>query len=70
MNHLEVAYKLDELQKTKNSGRGISCIRQIVEYMLRDDFESAQNTAEWDQDKIRSYPDIDKFCIENGLITC
>ena len=61
--------KLDKMQAEKNSGRGISCVRQIVAFLRSDDERSAKATAQWDHDKIRSYPDIHSYLVEHGFIT-
>lgn len=65
--YFNLAVELYNLQQSKNNQRGVSCIRAVVVYLLMGNFERAQAVANWDQDKIRSYPDLDKFCIEHNL---
>jgi len=49
---------LDKLQASKNDGRGISHVEDIVEHLRRGYFEGAENIARWDNDKTRAYPDV------------
>lgn len=60
-NWLEIAEQLDLLQKDKNDGRGVTCIKTIIEFLKRGDIKSAKHIAEWDHDKINNYPDIEDF---------
>ena len=62
----ELVEKLDEMQKSKNDGRGVSCVRNIVTYLHCGYVESAKQTARIESDKIRNYPDIYEF-IDNNL---
>lgn len=58
----ELADKLEALQATKNDGRGVSCVRDIILYLRRNDIEGAKAVYDCDGDKIcGSYPDIDKM---------
>ena len=56
-----VASMLDRLQAEKNDGRGVSCVRSIVAFLKHGDVESAQAVLVNEGDKIRNYPDIEKF---------
>ena len=57
--------QLDKLQSKKNEGLGVSCVRDIVFYLKRNDIENAK--AVWcnDGDKIHQYSDIKNFLIEH-----
>ncbi len=52
---------LDELQASKNGGRGVSCVQSIVFYAKRDDYRSVITVCQGENDKISSYPDIQKM---------
>jgi hypothetical protein len=52
---------LDALQATKNGTRGVSCVRSIVHWLRRGDYQSALATCRGENDKITSYPDIQKL---------
>lgn len=56
-----VADELDLLQKDKNNGRGVACVKDIMGFLKRGDVKSAKAIASWDHDKIRNYPDIEDF---------
>jgi len=72
----ELIDKLDELQTSKNEGRGISCVQDIVHYLCKGNIKEAKAIWSWDGDKIRQYSDVDLFLIENlgcrthGRINC
>lgn len=67
MKNYQIANKLDFMQNQKNNGRGISCIRTIVTFLDRDDFESARAVVNNEWDKIRSYKDIAQYLVEQKL---
>jgi hypothetical protein len=56
--------KLDELQKIKNDGRGVTCVKSIVAFLRMNMVKDAIATYHWDSDKIRNYPDINKMIKE------
>jgi len=56
----ELANQLDDLQKDKNGGRGVSCAQTIVFYLRRGDIQSAKAVCWNEADKIVNYPDIRK----------
>ena len=56
----ELADKLDDLQKEKNGGRGVSCVQTVVSYLRRSDLQSARAVCWNEADKIVNYPDIRK----------
>jgi hypothetical protein len=47
---------LYQAQGLENGGRGVSCVREIVNYLERGDLRSAKTVANTDSDKIRNYP--------------
>ena len=55
---MELADKLDGLQKNKNSGRGVSCVQTLVIYLRKGDAQSAKAVCWNEADKIVNYPDI------------
>jgi len=67
-NHIEIlANRLEELQSTKNEGRGVSCVQTLIVYLRRGDIDSAKAVYLNKGDKIRNYPDI-KELIEIELM--
>ena len=65
MTYFEIADKLNELQKTKNDGRGISCVKTICHYLKLGQIESAKQVARTDGDKLCQYSDIRIFIHTN-----
>ncbi|MCA9804114.1 MAG: hypothetical protein KC777_19230 [Cyanobacteria bacterium HKST-UBA02] len=53
-----LADELDRLQSGENQGRGVSCVRTLVFYLRRREFDRAKAVARNESDKIRSYPAI------------
>jgi len=53
-----LAEKIDKLQAEKNNGRGVSCVKTIVDLLRRGELESAKAVCFNEGDKISSYPDI------------
>jgi hypothetical protein len=41
-DYTELADELFALQETKNDGRGVSCVRNVVDYLRMGDLRSAQ----------------------------
>ena len=62
----QLADKLDKAQKEKNKGRGVSCVKQIAQYLRMGMIKEARAFAHTDHDKIRNYPDLKEIII-NGL---
>lgn len=59
----DLVAKLSSLEKTKNDGRGVQCVRDLLKALQRDRREAeAIISNEWD--KIRSYSDIAQVCRE------
>jgi hypothetical protein len=53
-----ISKEIFDAQAPKNNGRGVTCVRDISEFVRMDMLEDARQVAHWDHDKIRSYPDI------------
>ncbi|EKD56120.1 MAG: hypothetical protein ACD_58C00296G0012 [uncultured bacterium] len=64
-NYVEIAHQLDELQKTKNDGRGVGCIKHIIQYLEMGKIREAKTICFTDSDKLRSYPDIIDYIKKN-----
>ena len=56
--------KLDKLQAQENDGRGVSCIRSIISYLRRGQYNDGLTCCFTDSDKIRNYPEIYTFMEE------
>jgi len=54
----ELADELDALQRQKNQGRGVDCVRTLMVYLRAGDIEGAKAVRRNEGDKISSYPDI------------
>ncbi|MGD9684521.1 MAG: hypothetical protein AB7W16_25435 [Candidatus Obscuribacterales bacterium] len=54
----DLADELDRLQSGENQGRGVSCVRTLIFYLRRQEFDRAKAVARNESDKIRSYPEI------------
>jgi hypothetical protein len=57
--------ELQTLQAEKNDGRGVSCVRTVVTYLEMGKLDKAQAVCWNESDKMHSYPDIQKFIVEN-----
>lgn len=66
-NWINLGKELHDMQQFLNSGRGISCVRQVASDLMRGDFEGAQAIAHTDWDKIRSYKQIAQFMKQNKI---
>jgi hypothetical protein len=54
--------KVEELRRisgVENNGRGISCVRSMLQYLDRDDIETARIIFGNEGDKVRQYPKVD-----------
>lgn len=57
-----LANKLDVLQKTKNEGRGVSCVATIAAFLWHGDARAARVCCFNEFDKIQGkYPDIEEL---------
>ena len=52
--------KLDRLQSLENDKRGITCVEHIISCLKRKDIETAFRIRQWDGDKTRAYPKVEK----------
>lgn len=67
MNYDEIENRLWELQESKNSGRGVSCVRTVCAFLsYKRDYE-AKNVIHNEWDKISNYPDIANYLKEVGF---
>lgn len=65
MSLRDIAIKLYNLQSMENDGRGITCVRSLVTYLNMGKLNDAKILRSVENDKIRNYPDIEKFLQEN-----
>lgn len=63
----ELADKLDELQAKANQGRGITCVRTIIDSLRRGDYSGARACIHNESDKIRSHKEIVAVLERTGL---
>jgi len=61
----ELAEELNNLQKDKNEGRGVSCVETVAKYLKWGDIEKARAVCFNEHDKILRYPEIKKFLVDN-----
>ena len=54
----EMAEQLDKLQSDESSGRGISCVKDIIGQLKLDNLDYARRTASMNHDKISNYPEV------------
>ena len=57
--------ELDDLQSKENDGRGVACIRDIIFYLRRNEIDTAKRVYQSEGDKIRQYPEIQKWLLDN-----
>ena len=50
--------RIDELQGQQNDGRGVVCVRHIVDALRLGNVVSAQNIWQGESDKIHQYPNL------------
>lgn len=58
---LEKIEELNKLQQSKNNGRGVNCIKDIIFYLKRGENDVAEAVCRNEGDKIESYPDLQKL---------
>jgi len=56
--------QLEQLQASKNEGRGVSCVRTVIACLRRGDLNAAEACCMNEQDKINQYPDVEKLLRE------
>jgi len=64
-NLTQLADQLDQIQSKENEGRGVTCVRDIVHHLRQENIEDAKAICWNEYDKIRNYPDIQEFLINN-----
>ena len=52
--------EIDQLQQSKNNGRGVGHVQEIIKYLQIGDFKSAKAVFLHDYDKMSSYSDLDE----------
>ena len=63
-HNLDLGIELHELQSHCNSGRGVSCVKQVADTLMRGDVEGAKAITHTDWDKIANYPALAKWLKE------
>lgn len=72
----KIADELDAIQRRANGDMGSSTARTIIHHLRNGDLERAKTAWYVDGDKIRQYPEVEKFVIEHlgcrlhGVIGC
>lgn len=64
---LNMGIELDSMQSHCNSGRGVSCVRQVAAELMRGSEKGAKSIAHTDWDKIRNYPTLVKWLQEKNI---
>lgn len=64
----EFIAKLKALEASKNGGRGVTCVRDIISFLNLGRVELAKEVCNWDRDKIRNYQDIARLLVDEGLM--
>jgi hypothetical protein len=62
-----LADKLDALQAKANEGRGVSCVRTVIDSLRRGDYSGARACINNESDKIRSHEEIVAVLERTGL---
>lgn len=65
--YAHLADELGEMQASKNNGRGVECVRWIVDDLRRGDIDAARADYRNQSDKYDNYPDIRKFLKDAGI---
>lgn len=63
----DLARQLFAMQESCNDGRGICCVRTACFYLERGEWSSARAVCTNEGDKMRSYPAIWEFLLQQGL---
>ena len=53
--------QLKELEKQKNDGRGVCCVRTVIFYLEKGHYDQALACCRNENDKIRNYADIQEL---------
>lgn len=67
MCYVKLIEDLQQLQMQCNSGRGLNCVQDIIEYLKNGDLHHAKVVACNEFDKIRYYSDICQYIEQNIL---
>ena len=65
---LFIAEKLENLEKEKNNGRGIQCVKTVITCLKKEKLDTAKAVVSNEWDKISSYDDIAILPKEKGLV--
>jgi hypothetical protein len=72
----ELLQNLKDVESIQNDGRGVQCVKAIIESLEMGDYTGAMLIRQWDGDKTRSYPKMEKVledifgCRLHGVIGC
>lgn len=72
----EDVQELERLERTVNGKMGVSCVRTILVYLRRGEYEAAQNVRQVEGDKTRAYPELEPIlerlfgCRLHGVQDC
>ena len=66
---IELASRLDSLQRDANDGRGISAVRTVASLLNSGNREAASAAISSEWDKISSYPEVANLLVNEGLFT-
>lgn len=67
-SYQELADELFKLQSTENEGRGVSCVRSIVDCLRSNNGEDAHLICRNEFGKIRNYPKIVAWVLKNKIV--
>jgi hypothetical protein len=51
---------LRDTEAKQNEGRGVQCVKSVLTYIGAGKMKDAEAVVDWDHDKLRSYPDIQR----------
>jgi len=64
---LELGNELQALQQLENNGMGIGCVGGVVNFLKMGDFPSAQAKVRSIRSKVRNFPEVYTYLLDNGL---
>lgn len=64
----EMADELFKLQSSENEGRGVNCVRGIVNHLRACNGKDAKAVCRNEWDKIRNYPKIVEWLFKNKVV--
>ena len=65
INYDQLAEELNEIQKGKNGGNGVDCVRTIVNFLKLNQINTARAVCFNEGDKIIKYSDIKEWIKDN-----